>query len=182
MMVFLLLLALGGIYALRYYRFFANRVQGTLMRRRPLPLLARMRLHAVPALFGVLLALAFIVLAHASRWVIGVPIFGYLVLLTLPLSYQLTTEGIRLGRGTFRRWTEFAGARRFRGGAILQGANGRRGMRVWLSRTRGDDEFLLQIRRAIRDAYQGGREDTVPVTPTSVDHPDRAMPQPVGTH
>lgn len=174
MMSLFLLLFLGGLYSLRYYRLFANQLQGTFVCQRPLPLLARMRLHAIPALLGVLLAIGLHAIEHAPIWAIGIPVVGYLGLLVLPLSYQLTTEGIRLGLGTFRRWTEFAGARRYRGGAKLQGANGRRGMRIWLSGTRGDDEFLHQIRRAIRDAYKGDRGERTAAAAAS-DHGEAAM-------
>ena len=37
----------------------------------------------------------------------------------------------------------------------LQGVAGVRGMRVWLSGSRGDDEFVALLRRLIKRAYKG---------------------------
>ncbi|MGC4107461.1 MAG: hypothetical protein QM753_14150 [Thermomicrobiales bacterium] len=162
------------LYGLRFFRPFANMLEGDTFLRRPVPLLARMRMHIVPAVVGTLVAGASVRIMNAPSWVSVVPLLTYLLLIALPISYTLTSEGIRLGYGTFRRWTEFAGAIRYRGGAKLQGANGRRGMRIWLGGARGDDEFLLVVRRAIRDAYKGGDATQVVAfsteTPAGDDH------------
>ncbi|HEV2127858.1 MAG TPA: hypothetical protein VGR22_04485, partial [Thermomicrobiales bacterium] len=37
----------------------------------------------------------------------------------------------------------------------LQGAAGARDLQVWLSGSRGDDEFILLLRRMITGAYKG---------------------------
>lgn len=150
------ILLVAIVYGLRYFRPFGNELDGERFLVRSVPLLARMRMHIVPALVGVVLAGILARTAGAPVWTIAVPIAIYLILLAVPISYTLTSDGVRLGYGTFRRWTEFAGAIRYRGGAKLQGANGRRGLRIWLSGGLGDDEFLLILRRAIRDAYKGG--------------------------
>ena len=150
-----ILLAVTAIYVLRYFRPVGNALDGETILVRPVPLIARIRMHIVPAVVGTIIGVALASTGFAPWWIIAVPLVAFGVLLALPIAYTLTTEGIRLGHGTFRRWTEFAGAARYRGGAKLQGANGRRGMRIWLGGWRGDDEFLLILRRAIRNAYKG---------------------------
>jgi hypothetical protein len=156
-----IILAATLIYILRYVRPFANTLEGETFLQRPVPLIARLRMHIVPAVVGTAVALVLARFAHAPGWTVAVPSLAYVLLVATPISYTLTAEGVRLGFGTFRRWTEFAGAIRYRGGAKLQGANGRRGMRIWLGGGRGDDEFLLVLRRAIRDAYKGGEASRV---------------------
>lgn len=149
------------IYVMRYIRPFANALEGTTFLVRGVPLLARLRMHLVPVILGTIVAVLLARFAGSPRWTIAVPFAAYVLLVAMPISYTLTSDGVRLGFGTFRRWTEFAGAIRYRGGAKLQGANGRRGLRIWLSGGRGDDEFLLVLRRAIRDAYKGGEASHV---------------------
>ncbi|HWK79514.1 MAG TPA: hypothetical protein VNP95_02040 [Thermomicrobiales bacterium] len=144
------------VHIARYFRPFANTLEGEPFLVRPVPLIARLRMHIVPAVVGTAVALLLARFAQAPDWTVAVPFAAYALLVAMPISYTLTSEGVRLGRGSFRRWTEFAGAIRYRGGAKLQGANGRRGMRIWLGGGRGDDEFLLVMRLAIRDAYKGG--------------------------
>lgn len=149
------------VYILRYIRPFANALEGTVFLVRPVPLIARLRMHVVPAVIGTTVAALLARAAAAPGWTVAIPPVAYLALVAMPIAYTLTSDGLRLGYGTFRRWTEFAGAIRYRGGAKLQGAGGRRGMRIWLGGGRGDDEFLLVLRRAIRDAYKGGEASQV---------------------
>ncbi len=153
---FLLLLPLTFLIAvLRVARPAPRRSRGQHVLTFPLPLLARARLHAVP----VALMFGFVVTAWAigaaPLWVVLATIVGLAALVAWPLSYELSTTGIALGHTGLRRWTEFAGVVRTPGGARLQGGAGGRGFRIWLSGSRGDDEFVLLLRQMIRGAYQG---------------------------
>jgi hypothetical protein len=132
-----------------------NHLEGTTLNVVPLPLLARMRMHALPSLFA--LALGFVLAATGimSWWLMLLPLVSTILMMVLPVSYTLTDQGIRLGHAAFRRWTEFGGVRRAPGGARLQSVSGTRGMHIWLSRSRGDDEFLQVIRTLIKNAYKG---------------------------
>ncbi len=123
-----------------------------------LPLLARARLHAVPAGGLLTLALVLLTLGAIPWWVLLVVLALLAALIAWPIAYELTTESIRLGHTRPRRWTEFAGVVRAPGGARLQGGAGGRGFRVWLSGSRGDDEFVYLLRQIIKRAYQGRAE------------------------
>ncbi len=138
-----------------------------------LPLLAKLRMHLVAC--TVVLAAAVLLLAFGDLpwWGPVVAIVSNLGLVALPIRYTLSTTGIRCGWTPFRRWTEFAGVARAPGGARLQGAAGSRGMRIWLSDSRGDDEFVHLLRRMIRSAYQG-RNILVDFPPKSGESPGKA--------
>lgn len=120
-----------------------------------LPLLARLRMQALPAALITLLAIVLTAYGVAPWWATPAAIAAMAVLAAIPISYVLTSEGIRLGWGEFRRWTEFAGVVRDRGGARMLGAAGTRPYRIWLSGSRGDDEFLHLLRTMIKAAYKG---------------------------
>jgi hypothetical protein len=87
------------------------------------------------------------------------------LLLALPMRYTLTSRGIRAGWTPFRRWTEFGGVARRRGGVRLQGVAGARPLTVWLSGGRDDDDFVLLLRQLVRGSYKGhlGPEAGTPV-------------------
>lgn len=133
----------------------SERPGGVLIRRVPLPLIARLRMHARPA--ALLLGLT------AVGWLVGrlspLPValvaLAVVGLLALSVGYTVTSEGIAIGRRGFRRWTEFGGVARRPGGARLQGVTGRRGMTIWLSGSRDDDDFVLLLRHLVRGSYQG---------------------------
>lgn len=130
-------------------------VVGAVIHDARIPLLGRLRMHLV-ACTVVLAASVTLVIAFDTPW--WLPLLALISnagLVTLPLRYTLTTVGLRSGFVRFRRWTEFAGVSRAPGGARLLGTAGRPDMRIWLSRQRGDDEFVHLIRRSIRTAYQG---------------------------
>jgi hypothetical protein len=139
----------------RLIRFGSNRIEGTILHIAPLPLLARIRMHAVPSLLAIALGLALAITGTMSWWFVLAPLVSAILLIAIPANYTLTDQGIRLGRSSFRRWTEFGGVRRARGGARLPPVSGVRGMHIWLSGSRGDDEFLQVIRTLIRNAYKG---------------------------
>lgn len=120
-----------------------------------LPILARMRMHAAPGAFIIIAALLMWLLWALPAWGVLIAALTMVLLILVPVRYTLTTVGIRLGWTPFRRWTEFAGVSRAPGGARLQGAAGARGMRIWLSASLGDDEFVLLLRQMITGAYKG---------------------------
>lgn len=152
--ILILLLALAAFVG-RVWTPWASVPGGLVVRRVTISLLGRLRMQAVPAIL--LLALA------AGAWLVGwlpawaaalVPVVVALVV-ALPFRYTVTTEGLVAGRGRPRRWTEFGGVGRRRGGVRLQGIAGARGQRVWLSGNREDDEFVLLLRQLVRGAYKG---------------------------
>jgi hypothetical protein len=140
----------------RVYVPWAGRSHGAIVRRTPLSLLGRLRMHGVPALVGIALSALALALRVAPALVIAVIPITFALLIALPMSYTLTTEGIMAGRTPMRRWTEFGGVTRRKGGVRLQGVAGARGMTVWLSGSRDDDEMVLLLRQLVRGAYQGG--------------------------
>ena len=54
-----------------------------------------------------------------------VAIVATLAVLTIPVRYTLTSQGIALNNVVFRSWTEFTGYREERGGIVLLGSPGR---------------------------------------------------------
>ncbi len=132
-----------------------NALQGTPIRIVSLPLLARMRMHAVSALLALVLAAWFAIRGDVPLWTFLVPLLSNVLLVAIPVRYTLTDRGIRLGWTSFHRWTEFAGVRRAPGGARLVGVNRKMGLQIWLSGSREDDEFLQFLRQTVRNAYQG---------------------------
>ena len=132
-----------------------ERASGNLVGRETLSVLGRLRMHR-PAV--VLVFLVAIVLFVAGK--IGVltvllvtALLGLLLL--LPVRYTMTSRGIRAAWTPFRRWTEFGGVARRRGGVRLQGVAGARPLTVWLSGGRDDDEFVLLLRQLVRGSYKG---------------------------
>lgn len=149
------LIIIGSLLS-RVYAPWAGRPNGALVSRAPLSLLGRMRMHGVAGLIGLAVgALAFNFGLVPLAFIVVVPL-TFAVLIALPMSYTLTTEGIAAGRTPMRRWTEFGGVTRSKGGVRLQGVAGARGLTVWLSGARDDDELVLLLRQLVRGAYQGG--------------------------
>lgn len=128
---------------------------GNLVHRQPLSLYGRLRMNALPGalLVGAALLAAFMHLV--APWLPIVVAALVAVLLTIPMHYTLTSHGIQAGQTGFRRWTEFGGVSRRRGGVRLQGVAGARPMTVWLSGSREDDDFVLLLRQLVRGSYQG---------------------------
>ncbi len=133
----------------------ANRLQGRTLLEVTLPLLARIRMHAIPGILALAIGGFLVLDGDLPVWTLVLPIVSDVLLIALPVKYTLTDEGIRLGLGPFRRWTEFTGVRRAPGGARLLGMQRRPGFHVWLSGSRGDDEFLQFLRQTIKGAYKG---------------------------
>jgi hypothetical protein len=132
-----------------------TRLVGRVIHDARMPLLARMRMHAVMGTIVLLGSVALQVMWDLPSVGPLVALVSTVALVAAPARYTLTTLGIRAGWTPFRRWTEFAGVSRAPGGARLQGVAGVRGVRVWLSGSRGDDEFVALLRRMIRQAYKG---------------------------
>lgn len=118
-------------------------------------LLARVKMIATPMVFGLVVILVTAVVGNAT-W-LGLAALGvvFMVLISIPISYHLTTAGIRVGKGQFRRWTEFAGLRRSPSGVTLVGGPRAASYPIFLSGDRGDDEFVLTLKNLILDSYKG---------------------------
>lgn len=140
---------------LRMFGFGSHTVDGTVIGTMSIPLLARAYMHAVPAGLALAVTLVAVISGAVPWWWLMVAILSASALIALPLRYTLTEKGIRRTFGRFRRWTEFAGVERAHGGARLKPLRKSPPARIWLSGSRGDDEFLQLLRTLIRNAYQG---------------------------
>jgi hypothetical protein len=132
-----------------------ERTSGNLVRRQRLSLLGRLNMHGPAAALLIIIANVCLVLG----WIAPLPVFAIaallVLLIALPMRYTLTSTGIRAGWTPFRRWTEFGGVARRRGGVRLQGVTGARPLTVWLSGGRDDDDFVLLLRQLVRGSYKG---------------------------
>lgn len=140
---------------LRVARPGASKPSGQVIFDARLPLLARLRMLGMTSVALVLGATLMTMFWNLPWWGPGLAIVSSAAIIALPIRYTLTTVGIRCGWTSLRRWTEFAGVSRAPGGARLQGVAGARDMRIWLSGSIGDDEFVALLRRMIRGAYKG---------------------------
>lgn len=159
-----LVLLLPLIIGLTWARLFrpGNSLEGKTLIVVPLPFLARFRMHIAPIASSFVVGLVLASLDLMPWLALTVPLISGALLLLIPVRYTLTDTGIRLGWTEFRRWTEFAGVRRAPGGARLVGAQRSRGFHIWLSASRGDDEFLHFLRQTVTNAYKGTRTDADP--------------------
>jgi hypothetical protein len=142
-----------------------ERTSGNLVGRETLSVLGRLRMHG-PSVGPVFLAsLVLLALGKISLLTLLLSTALLLLLLGLPVRYTMTSRGIRAAWTPFRRWTEFGGVARRRGGVRLQGVAGARPLTIWLSGGRDDDEFVLLLRQLVRGSYKGrlGPEARVPV-------------------
>jgi hypothetical protein len=140
---------------LRVWVPWGERASGNLVRQETLSFFGRLRMHGPAALVVTVVAVAALVV----RWIEPASflvVTGLLaLLLALPVRYTVTSRGIRAGWTPFRRWTEFGGVARWRGGVVLQGVAGARPRTIWLSGDRDDDDFVLLLRQLVRGSYQG---------------------------
>ena len=156
-MTFLILPWLIGLAALvgRIWVPWGRPPGGLVVRRVPISLLSRLRMQALPAS----LFLAATVVGYAVGWLplpaVPIALLSSALVIGIRFGYILSTEGIALGRTPRRRWTEFAGLVRRRGGVRLQGVAGSSGQTIWLSGNRDDDEFVGLMRQLVRGAYKG---------------------------
>jgi len=151
------------------FALFNRRTEGAVIQKTPIPLLARMKRHAVANVATMLVTLTIVVSGYASPWWLAVVAISAIALLCIPQSYTITTRGIRINPGGFRRWTEFAGVYRSPAGASLQVIGRGRDVRIWLAGSRGDDEFVHLLRRMIRDSYKG-KATYQETSPSSSEH------------
>lgn len=155
MIALLILTILIVLTWLRVARPTRRRVRGTVIHDSRLPLLARLRMQLLPCTIVLAASVLLVAFGELPWWGPLVALVSNFGLVLLPVRYTLTTTGISCGWTPLRRWTEFAGVARAPGGARLQGAAGSRDMRIWLSGSRGDDEFVHLLRRMISSAYKG---------------------------
>lgn len=180
----LLAILLPLIIALTWIRLFrpGHRLEGTTLLVVPLPFLARLRMHVVPITLALVVG-SILVFLDAMPWQgMIAPVVSSALLLLIPVQYTLTDVGIRLGWTEFRRWTEFAAVRRAPGGARLLGVQRSRGLHIWLSGSRGDDEFLQFLRETVRNAYKGTRILTFPAPPSRVTNATDGGPESPASH
>ena len=132
-----------------------ERASGNLVGRETLSVLGRLRMHG--PVVAVVFVASLVLLAMAKIGPLTVLLVTALLalLLALPVRYTMTSQGIRAAWTPFRRWTEFGGVSRRRGGVRLQGVAGARPLTVWLSGGRDDDEFVLLLRQLVRGSYKG---------------------------
>jgi len=141
-----------------------ERASGNLVGRETLSALGRLRMHG-PSV-GLVFFASVVLLALGKIGPLTLVLVTALLalLLALPVRYTMTSRGIRVAWTPFRRWTEFGGVARRRGGVRLQGVAGARPLTVWLSGGRDDDEFVLLLRQLVRGSYKGhlGPEAGIP--------------------
>lgn len=132
-----------------------ERASGNIVRQESLSLFGRLRMHAphVAALWLVAVLSAVLGWVNPLVALLAMAIAASVIL--VPVRYTLTSAGIRAGGTPFRRWTEFGGVARRRGGVRLQGVAGARPQMIWLSGGRDDDEFVLLLRQLVRGSYKG---------------------------
>ena len=167
--VALILIAVTLTLFFRVWVPWGERASGNLVGRETLSVLGRLRMHG-PAV-AIVFILAVVLLAVGKIGPLTALLAAALLalLLVLPVRYTMTSQGIRAAWTPFRRWTEFGGVSRRRGGVRLQGVAGARPLTVWLSGGRDDDEFVLLLRQLVRGSYKGqlGPEAAVPMTGTA---------------
>lgn len=177
MIAFILIIATLVLYS-RIWVPWGERASGNLVQRVPLSLLGRLRMHGPGALLIFVAALIALLMGWVASWVTLTITASLLILLAIPMRYTLTSRGIRAGWTPFRRWTEFGGVSRRRGGVRLQGVAGARPQTVWLSGGRDDDDFVLLLRQLVRGSYKGhlGPEADAPPEPV----PSASSAGPIG--
>ena len=140
---------------LRVWIPWGERASGNLVSRQTLSLLGRLRMHGPAALALWLIAIVLLIAGRIAP-LTALIVTGLLaILLSLPVRYTMTSRGIRAAWTPFRRWTEFGGVARRRGGVRLQGVAGARPLTIWLSGGRDDDDFVLLLRQLVRGSYKG---------------------------
>lgn len=142
-----------------------ERASGNLVGRESLSILGRLRMHGPSVGLVFLASLVLLVLGKIGLLTLLLVTALLALLLALPVRYTMTSRGIRAAWTPFRRWTEFGGVARRRGGVRLQGVAGARPLTIWLSGGRDDDEFVLLLRQLVSGSYKGrlGPEAGVPV-------------------
>lgn len=141
------------------------KTEGEELLRVDVSLLGRLKMLALPLSIGAIVLVATGIWFELRWWMLPLWIMIYGAVLLIPQSYLLTSTGIRLRRGPFRRWTEFSGVRRSSSGATLQGGPKSPSYPVFLGGNREDDDFVLLLRTLVRDSYKGKTIDRAEITP-----------------
>ena len=113
------LLVLGMALFARVWVPWGEPVAGNIVRRETLSVLGRLRMHGPPAAILYLAAIALLVVGRIGLLTVLVVTGLLALLLALPVRYIMTSQGIRAAWTPFRRWTEFGGVARRRGGVRL---------------------------------------------------------------
>ena len=168
--VAIILIAAALALFLRIWTPWGERASGNLVSRESLSLLGRLRMHGPAVLALWLISLVLLIAGRISPLTALIVTALLLLLLSLPVRYTMTSRGIRAAWTPFRRWTEFGGVARRRGGVRLQGVAGARPLTVWLSGGRDDDDFVLLLRQLVRGSYKGqlGPDANAPLTEAAV--------------
>lgn len=168
--VAIILIAAALALFLRIWTPWGERASGNIVSRQRLSLLGRLRMHGPAALALWLISLVLLIAGRIGPLTALIVTALLLLLLSLPVRYTMTSRGIRAAWTPFRRWTEFGGVARRRGGVRLQGVAGARPLTVWLSGGRDDDDFVLLLRQLVRGSYKGqlGPEAGAPRTEAAV--------------
>jgi hypothetical protein len=161
----LILLAITLALFSRIWVPWGGRASGNLVGRETLSVLGRLRMHGPSVGLVFVASVVLLLLGNIGPLTLLLVTALLALLLALPVRYTMTSRGIRAAWTPFRRWTEFGGVARRRGGVRLQGVAGARPLIVWLSGGRDDDEFVLLLRQLVRGSYKGrlGPEAGVPV-------------------
>lgn len=141
------------------------KTEGEELLRVDISLLGRFKMLVLPLVVGAVVLLVTAIWLEFRWWMLALWILVYGAVLLIPQSYLLTSTGIRLGRGPFRRWTEFSGVRRSSSGATLQGGPKSASYPVFLGGNREDDDFVLLLRTLVRDSYKGKTIDRAEIVP-----------------
>ena len=130
MPVVMLLVAMLIIAVIRVHAPFGQRPEGKPLGRITLSLRERMLLQRTNTYL-----IGLVILISAVGGLLGGPlelvaIIATIAVLTIPVRYTLTSQGIAMNNVVFRSWTEFTGYRAERGGVLLLGASGQRNFRL----------------------------------------------------
>jgi hypothetical protein len=131
------------------------RLRGPVVHVLPVPLRARLANQAVPLVLLATAAVLAELTGSVVTWLAAVPLVALLAATLIPARYTLTTDGVVVGSLTSRRWTEFSGVTVHRGRVRCKAISGTRGLWIWLPGRFHDADAVAEIRRLIRDAYQG---------------------------
>ena len=155
-MIIIVLIAIAVLVAVRrVWSPWRVSVRGPVIHLLRMPIRARLVNQVLP--LG-LLVIAFGVNEISGRldtWITIVPLVVLVATSLIPARYTLTTEGIAIGATSFRRWTEFSGVTVRRGRIRCKPITGSRGLSIWLPGRFHDADTVAEVRRLIRDAYQG---------------------------
>ena len=137
-----LVIALGRVTAWR-----AAHVEGTPVGEVSLTFFERLRYHrgAIYSIGGLVLLGS---LTGMLSWPLELAIIAATAaLISRPVRYKFTTQGMALGRVLFRPWSEFAGYRASKKGVVLIGKTGNGGFLFRTAGKRGDEITKLVARR-----------------------------------